>query len=41
MLRRDRMVWLNERSKEGKYGLCTFYTRMDIEFLNMLKSPQE
>jgi hypothetical protein len=25
-------------SKEGEYG-CTFYTRMNTEYLNLLKSP--
>jgi hypothetical protein len=28
-----------EGSKEGKYGWCTFYTRMNVEFLNLLNSP--
>jgi hypothetical protein len=28
-------------SKEDEYGWCTFYRRMNIEYLNLLKSPQE
>jgi hypothetical protein len=32
---------LKEGSKEGEYDQCTFYTRRNIEFLNLLKSPQE
>jgi hypothetical protein len=32
---------VKEGSKEGEYCLCTFYTRMNIEFLNLLKSPKE
>jgi hypothetical protein len=30
---------VKEASKEGEYDRCTFYTRMNIEFLNLLKSP--
>jgi hypothetical protein len=30
-----------EGSKEGEYGWCTFYTRMNIEFFNLLKSVYE
>jgi hypothetical protein len=29
---------VKEGSKEGEYGWCTFHTRMNIEFLNLLKS---
>jgi hypothetical protein len=29
---------VKERSKESEYGWCTFYTRINTEFLNMLKS---
>jgi hypothetical protein len=28
-----------EREREGEYDWCTSYTRMDIEILNLLKSP--
>jgi hypothetical protein len=28
-----------EGSKEDECGSCTFYKRMNIEFLNLLKSP--
>jgi hypothetical protein len=27
----------DKRSLKGEYGWCTFYTRMNIEFLNLLK----
>jgi hypothetical protein len=30
---------VKEVSLEGECGGCTFYTRMNIEFLNLLKSP--
>jgi hypothetical protein len=30
---------VKEGSKEGGYGSCTFYTRMNTEVLNLLKSP--
>jgi hypothetical protein len=30
-----------EQSKEGEYGRFTFYTRMNIQFLNLLKAPYE
>jgi hypothetical protein len=30
---------VGEGSKEGEYGGCTFYTRMNIEYLNLLKLP--
>jgi hypothetical protein len=29
---------VKEGSQEGEYD-CTFYTRMNIEFLNLLKFP--
>jgi hypothetical protein len=29
-----------KRRKEGEYGSYTFYSRMNIEFLNLLKSSQ-
>jgi hypothetical protein len=32
---------VKERSKEGEYSCCTLYTRMNTEFLNLLKSPYE
>jgi hypothetical protein len=28
---------VNERSQECDYGWCTLYTRINIEFLNLLK----
>jgi hypothetical protein len=28
-------------SKEGEYEKCSFYTIMNIEFLNLLNSPKE
>jgi hypothetical protein len=31
----------NSYQKEGEYGWCTSYTRMNIELINMLKSLQE
>jgi hypothetical protein len=27
------------RTLKGEYGRCTLYTRMEIEFLNLLKPP--
>jgi hypothetical protein len=30
---------IKEGSSEGEYWWCTFYVRMNIEFLNLLKSP--
>jgi hypothetical protein len=35
-------IWEREGkkgSKEGEYGWCSFYTRMNIEFINLSKSP--
>jgi hypothetical protein len=35
----------NDKIKEGKkkseYGWCTFCTRMNVEYLNLFKSPEE
>jgi hypothetical protein len=30
---------VKEGSQEGESGWCTSYTRMNTEFLNLLKSP--
>jgi hypothetical protein len=43
---KDKDKWVGEGSKEGKYAWCTFLniswcTRMDTEFLKLLKSPKE
>jgi hypothetical protein len=33
--------WVNEGNQEDEYGWCTFYTRMNIEFLKWLKPPED
>jgi hypothetical protein len=30
---------VTEENKEGEYGRCTFYASMNMEHLNLLKSP--
>jgi hypothetical protein len=30
---------VKEGSEEGEYGWCIFYTRMNTEYLILLKSP--
>jgi hypothetical protein len=32
-------VRLKEGSREREYGWCALYTRINIEFLNLLKFP--